>query len=188
MEDILDQLPTNQATGNVKYGGFWSRFGALFLDGLILAPITFGLTYMNVSSWKSTMLMILISIVGIGYKPFMEFTYGATWGKMALKLKVTNANFGKADLTEILFRNIFHILPQLIVLLVSISTVYNDPDFESVSGWTDYAGFLEKFAVLKYINYTSGLITIAEAIMVATDDQKRSLHDRIAKTFVIEQP
>ena len=133
------------------------------------------------------MLLALITIVGIGYKPFMEFTYGATWGKMALKLKVTNMSFEKAELSEILLRNIFHILPTLLTLVYTITVVYTNSDFEEVSGWTDYTRFLQQFKVLSYINYGSGLIMLADIILLVSDEQKRSLHDRIGKTLVIDQ-
>ncbi|HEV8513079.1 MAG TPA: RDD family protein [Cyclobacteriaceae bacterium] len=190
MEEVLDQSLFNQPTdakpANVKYAGFWSRFGALIIDGIILAPISFGLTYFNISSWKSTALLVLISLVGIGYKPYMELMYGATWGKMALKLTVTNKNFERANLSEILFRNVFHIVPQLISLLITIS-IYNNADFESVSGWGEFTSFSQQFPLLQYFNYASGSITIIDAIMLAADDQKRSLHDRIGGTFVIDQ-
>jgi uncharacterized RDD family membrane protein YckC len=184
--EILDQPPVDPTITNVKYGGFWSRFGALFIDGLVLAPVSFGLNYLNISSWKSSLLLILITLVSIAYKPFMEYTYGATLGKMALKLKVTNLNFESANLSEILLRNIFHIVPQLLALLLTVG-VYGNADFESVEGWGDYTLFMQQFSVLQYINYTAGLITVVEAIMLLADDQKRTLHDRIGKTFVIDQ-
>jgi uncharacterized RDD family membrane protein YckC len=191
MEEILDlpdqpMFDQNEAR-KVKYAGFWPRFGALFVDGIILAPITFGVTYLNISSTKSSLLLLLMTLVSIGYKPFLEYMYGATWGKMALKLKVTNADFEKAELKEILLRNVFNIIPALITLLYTLAVVYSNPDFESVSGWMDYTRFLQQFKVLQYINYISGSISIIDGIMLIADDQKRSLHDRIAKTFVIEQ-
>ena len=186
MEEILDHS-TERTTSNVKYGGFWVRFGALLLDGLILAPISIGLNYFNITSWKSSLLLVLITVIGTAYKPFMEFTYGATFGKMALKLKVTNTNFEKANLMEILLRNVFHIAPQVVTLLISVGSIYNNSDFESVSSWSEYTGFVQQFSVMQYTSYASGIITIIDAIVLITDEQKRSLHDRIGGTLVIDQ-
>jgi uncharacterized RDD family membrane protein YckC len=186
MEEILDQSLYDQTEkANVKYGGFWSRFGALLLDGLIVAPFSFGLSYFNNTSWKSPLLLILITVIGTGYKPFMELTYGATLGKMALNLKVVGAKFEQADIAAVLLRNVFHILPQLVILLLTIG-IYNDPEFESVSGWMEYTRYIQQISALQYINFATGIITIVDAIMLAADDQKRSLHDRIGRTFVIE--
>jgi uncharacterized RDD family membrane protein YckC len=186
MEEVLDQSFVQPERSAVKYGGFWQRFGALFIDGLILAPISMGLNYFNIITWKSPMILVAITIIAIGYKPFMEYSYGATWGKMALKLKVTNLEFEKADLQAILMRNIFHIVPQLISLVFSIG-MYTDPDFQSVTGFMEFSTFSEQFTTLQYINYASGLLTIVDAIMLAADSQKRSLHDRIGGTFVLDQ-
>lgn len=81
MAGILDETLIPQDNVQVKYGGFWPRLGALVLDGIILAPITFGITYYNISTWKSIPLLALISIIGVAYKPVMEHMYGATLGK-----------------------------------------------------------------------------------------------------------
>lgn len=186
MEDVLDQsfLQTNNA--NVKYAGFWQRFGALFLDGLILAPITFGLTYFNITTWKSPLLLVVFTILSASYKPFMEFMYGATWGKMALDLKVTNLQYNSASIQEILLRNSLHLVPQLISLFLTIG-VYNHPDFEWISGYNEYTTFTQQFKGLMLISLLSGLVTIADAITLAADQRKRSLHDMLAGTYVISK-
>jgi hypothetical protein len=95
---ILDQplIQTNQ--NDVKYAGFWSRLGALLIDGIILAPLSFGISYFNIVSWKSLLVLILLGLITVTYKPVLEFLYGATWGKMALKLKVVSLQFENATL------------------------------------------------------------------------------------------
>lgn len=187
MQTALDESVFQREEVRVTYGGFWARFGALFLDGLILAPLSFGVSFFNIISWKSAAVMMLINLVGIGYKPFMEFYYGATLGKMALRLKVVNLDFEQPDLQTVLLRNIFHIVPSLVLALLSIS-MYNDPDFVDVSSYTEYAAFGQKFVASQFISICSAVLTFVEAIMIGVDDQKRSLHDRIAGTYVIERP
>lgn len=183
---ILDQPFSQPENAKVTYGGFWVRLGALLLDGIILAPISFGLTYFNIIEWKSSMLFIAITVVGTAYKPFMEYTYGATLGKMALKLKVVTQTYEKADLGKILLRNIFNILPALVTLVLTLG-MFADPDFESVTGFQDYAIFSQRFTSSQYFSYANSVLMLVEAIMIGTDDQKRSLHDRIAGTYVIER-
>jgi uncharacterized RDD family membrane protein YckC len=188
MEEIQGQPSSDQTeTTNVKYGGFWPRLGALLLDGLILSPFTLALSYLNIVYWKSSLLLVFITVVGIMYKPVMEFMFNATLGKMVLNLKVVNMNFELCSAREIALRNIFHILPSFLALLVTIG-IYNNPDFESVSGWMEYSRFVQQFSTLRYINYCAGLVGIVDAIMLIADEQKRSLHDRIGGTFVVEQP
>ena len=186
MEDVLD-APSNEINRtNIKYGGFWQRFGALIIDGFILAPISFGVTYFNIVSWKSSVVLILATVISTAYKPFLEYNYGATWGKMAVKVKVTNLELEKASLSEILLRNIFHILPAVITLLLTLQ-IYVDPDFESITGFMEYSAFTQKFTALQYANIPIGLIVIVDAIVLLADQQKRSLHDKIAGTLVIDE-
>lgn len=184
MDDILDQPFVQPDRTNVKYGGFWQRFGALIVDGIIFAPFTIGVSFLS-TSWQTSMLAILISVVGLAYKPYMEYAYGATWGKMLLKLKVTNNNFENASLGAILLRNIFYIIPDLIALVFSIMT-FSDPEFQSV-GWTKLGGFTDSFGYMQIVNQLTGLFAIVDAIVLGVDPQKRSIHDRIAGTLVLDE-
>ena len=67
-----------------RYAGFWIRFAAAFLDGLILGAILF---------------VCIITIVGIfatpfvyfGYRPFLWWKRGATFGQSAVGVRVVRA-------------------------------------------------------------------------------------------------
>ena len=129
--------------------------------------------------------LIVVSLLGIAYKPVMEIMYGASLGKMALKLKVTNLEFEKADVGQILLRNIFHIVPQLITLAFTVS-LYMDPEFESVTGFMEFSLLTQKYSMLQFANFASGALTIVDVIMLISDQQKRTLHDRIGGTLVVD--
>jgi len=187
MQVILDEQSVEQNPGAVRYGGFWVRFLAVLLDGIILAPISFGIGYFNVISWKSIPLLILVTLAGLAYKPVMEHLYGATLGKMALRLQVVSGRFDKAEFSAILLRNIFNILPGLISLAVSIQ-IYSDPGFEEISGFQEFAAFGNQFAANQAMSLINFAIMLIDSIMLGVDEQKRSLHDRIAGTYVIEKP
>jgi uncharacterized RDD family membrane protein YckC len=183
--EVIDQPAVEKVSADI-YGSFWMRFAALLIDGVILTPITLGLTYFNVSDWKSTEVLVLLSLIGIIYKPFMEFQFGATVGKMALKLKVVNANFEKAELSHVLLRNIFHLAGSILSFLITLY-IYQDPGFESVSGWTDYSVFTKGFIVLQAVTWMTSIITIVDGIVLIADNRKQSLHDKIGQTYVITQ-
>jgi uncharacterized RDD family membrane protein YckC len=187
MQSTLDESIIERENVAIIYGGFWPRLGALLLDGIILAPITFGLTFYNLFSLKSGALMMAVALIGIAYKPFMEYAYGATLGKMALRLKVVNQQLERPDLQTVLLRNIFHILPTLLTAVMSLG-MYSNPDFEDVTGFMEYITFAQAYGSSQTISSLSSLIILIEAIMLAVDDRKRTLHDRIAGTFVIEKP
>ena len=66
---------------NVEYGKFWGRALAYLADGVILLLISLPITYLNITEYKSFNLYLIIAIVGVLYKPILEFYFGATIGK-----------------------------------------------------------------------------------------------------------
>lgn len=77
-----------------RYAGFWIRFAALFLDGIILAPITVGVTMyllpalMGNDMGTQVLFQLGFTLLGIGYKAFFNGKYGATPGKMVAGIRV----------------------------------------------------------------------------------------------------
>ena len=185
--EVLDEASVNIDHSTVKYGGFWPRLGAMLLDGLVLSPITVSIIFFNVSSWKSIEILIIGTILTVAYKPFLEFYYGATLGKMAVGLKVVNLELQKASIEEILLRNIFYIVPSVISLYFSIE-IYRDPGFADIDGFIEYSAFSQQFKIPQYVTWASALITLVDGIIMLADNQSRSLHDKIGKTLVIKRP
>jgi uncharacterized RDD family membrane protein YckC len=183
MNDFQQQDLLTEPELHVTYGNFWPRFGALFLDGLILLVLTPVIIF-NETEWKSLFLLIIISAIQISYKPFFEYRYGATPGKMALRLKVVNYEFQQAKSEQIIIRNIFGILSGLIALGISIYT-FSQADFLSISTMQQYS----------HLGYTATATLIWESLMfiiflidfifLVSSADSRSLHDRMGKTFVI---
>jgi uncharacterized RDD family membrane protein YckC/DNA-directed RNA polymerase subunit RPC12/RpoP len=151
----------------VRYGGFWMRLLAVFIDGIILAiPIgilqfvlfaVMGISMAQLSpdtppdqvlSVMGPMmgvlgLVFLIStVIGCAYETFFIVKFGATPGKMALGLKVVRPNGAGIDAGRAIGRY--------------------------------FAKWLS--AMILYIGY----------IMAGFDAQKRSLHDMICDTRVIK--
>ena len=186
MEIILDNDLLQSQNPAIEYGTFWQRLGALLIDSIVIGTITFPLTFYNIISWKSTIILVIASIIGLAYKPFMEYKYRATLGKMALNLIVANQQYEPANLMEILLRNIFHIVPTLVSLVISYS-LFSSPEFKDVHSFIDYGALSQRQGMMNYIQMVIGFIFIADGIFLMTDDKKRALHDRIGKTFVIKK-
>jgi uncharacterized RDD family membrane protein YckC len=145
------------------YGGFWVRFAAKFLDGLILGVVgmllQFAIIFLlfggsmvanptaNPSAIASrTIATMIVSysvglLVGVTYVVCFVGRYGATPGKMACGLKIVRPDGGRVSYGQAAGRYFSEILSALIF----------------------------------YIGY----------LMVAFDDEKRALHDRICATRVI---
>jgi uncharacterized RDD family membrane protein YckC len=141
--------------GTLRYAGFWIRFGAYFLDGILLGIVNSGLNLVfgfgigglgvrNTPAQATVLFMVLFIFelcVGVGYETFMIGNFGATLGKMACKLQVVTADGGKVSYPRAMGRYFSKILSSFLCLV----------------------GF----------------------IMAGFDPEKRALHDRICNTRVV---
>jgi uncharacterized RDD family membrane protein YckC len=158
MREGVAQPGEGPVPGPFGYGGFWRRFVARFLDGLIqsvvMMPIGMALglglgSSARIQSGNVTqfiMVQVVIQLlgfaVGLSYEIFFVRKYDATPGKMALGLKILRPDGTKLSIGRIVGRYFGSILSSMILA----------------------------------IGY----------IMAAFDDEKRSLHDRLADTRVIK--
>ncbi len=144
--------------GNAQFAGFWIRFAAKFIDGLIVGvPLMIGIfVFAGASALGASrmgaggqslmqimqlFLQIILSFVGAFYSAFMHSRYGATLGKMAVGIRV-----------------------------VTLDGQF--PSFGRALG----RGFAE---------ILSGLCCDIGYIIAGFDEQKRALHDHICSTRVV---
>jgi len=159
---IREGVPLEVAAAGVQqplvhYGGFWIRFAAVLIDGILLAIVNVPLGLLAGGSFTfrpqvvspfallaTQMLVTLIQLaVGITYETMMIGRYGATLGKMACGLRVVTADGGKVTYLRAFARYWAKLLSQL----------------------TIYIGF----------------------IIAAFDSEKRALHDHICGTRVVHK-
>ncbi|WP_415908625.1 RDD family protein [Oleiharenicola sp. Vm1] len=147
--------------GEMRYAGFWVRFLAKFLDGLLLwipnmlinvawSMVFFGrfmfspqLNQFNAGTWFAYQGVAFLSntLVTLIYQWFFLTRYAATPGKLALGLKVVRSDGSAITGGRAIGRGLSEILSQIIL----------------------------------FIGY----------LIAAFDDEKRALHDRICDTRVI---
>lgn len=157
-EEYLQKLREGVAidTG-LNYAGFWIRFGAKLVDGLILLipnmAIQFGIPLLMGAGevdpkdpfqhWPSMLVVFLLQIIiGVSYSVWFVGSRGATPGKMACGLKIVRPDGSP----------------------VGYGLAFGRMFAEILSGLTIYIGYL----------------------MAAFDSEKRALHDRICSTRVIK--
>lgn len=96
-----------------KYAGVWQRLAAAFIDGLIIGI----LPNIVINTGNGTMTNSLSFIVGLGYSVWMNGTYGATVGKMVLKIKITKENGAKITYQDAALRYFASMLSVVVFLL-----------------------------------------------------------------------
>ena len=172
----------------LNFKGFGPRLGAYLLDALFLIIPVGAVNIYNLIYLRSFWLYLLASIVAMTYKPILEWLYGATWGKMILYIKVVDYDGGKINAAQAVLRSIFTIAQTLIMLPIYFY-IFNDGYLADFEGYFDYSlALAERYPVLNVISGISALIVFAELIALLMDQPYwRSIHDRIAKTYVVEK-
>ncbi|MBK9353544.1 MAG: RDD family protein [Bacteroidetes bacterium] len=116
MDDSLLDFKDNENIGKVEYAGFWIRFFACLIDGLILFVVNLilGISFDNI-------MFIQISIDG--FFTVLYFTYfesslkQATIGKQLLNIKVVDKNGFRLTPFNALIRNMSKIISAFILFI-----------------------------------------------------------------------
>lgn len=185
---MTDFIPTeNELEKKVEFAKFWVRAGAYILDGIIITIFTLIINAINIANFKSFIIYLPVAIIAIFYKPFMESKYDATFGKMALNLKVTDKNFNRINFTQSLERSIILIFPAILFVPIYYFA-FNNPNLVQSTDVFEFArGLAFEYPIQSWISNLGFLVIIVDIIFLLTDQTKtqRSLHDRIAETYVI---
>jgi uncharacterized RDD family membrane protein YckC len=187
MQDLLPDEDSIFPEANIIYSTFWDRLGAYLLDGLFLALATLPLTYFNIRIWKIPSLFVIISLFTVMYKPFLEYRYGATWGKMMVGLQVVGRDFRKITLKEELRRVGFYLIPSILEHLFTL-LVYYSTAFQSINNYSDFNRYLVSTnPAILWIDGIVFILVVADTITFFATHPNRSLHDIYAGTYVIER-
>ncbi|MBK5277990.1 MAG: RDD family protein [Bacteroidia bacterium] len=140
---------------NTNYAGFWMRFVAIVIDGIIISilraflvvpilamvGISFatGLEDFDPSNMDELIpliativatagvLMLISTVIWVLYGTLMESSkYQATMGKLALGLIVTDLNGSKLDFSKALLRNLGKILSNFILMIGYIMAAFTE--------------------------------------------------------------
>jgi len=168
--------------GYSRPAGFWIRVGENIIDSLIFLPIII-LSVWNTYSLKSTVVLILASLPGLIYKPFMESYFGATLGKMSCKIKVIDDNGKKLSLFNAYIR-FFPFLLSAGVALAGQLILFSSPEFQSATTMMEI-GEAQQGSFLVVISYPVNILILIDCIVVAFTFRKRALHDMMAESFCV---
>jgi uncharacterized RDD family membrane protein YckC len=143
--------------GTMDYAGFWIRFAAKLLDGLILLVPILILTVI--------FLVPALQRPGRGQAPFMS---------VGLQLGLQLAYYALAGVYNIFFLGRYGATPGKMALKIRVVTA----DGDKIS----YGRATGRF----FGEILSGLVCNIGYIIAAFDDEKRALHDRICNTRVVK--
>jgi len=127
-----------QVAGEQVYAGFWIRFGAIFIDMLILSAVNMithiPLSFFMVSTGNNTAQLVIIQlittlfqlIIPAVYTTWFLGKYGATPGKMACKIKVVRSDGESVGYGRALGRHFAKGLSWLILCIGFLMAAFDD--------------------------------------------------------------
>ncbi len=173
------------------YAGFWRRFGAFWLDFLITAPITFGIAYINNLGRLNTLHTIIPSYAFFFiYHIYFVKLWGATPGKIIVKIKIVRNDGIRVDWKEAILRHIIQLVLGIFAAIALTIPIINmtDAEFASMS-------FIERFQQIvqsapswyKIVHWANQIWIWSEFLVLLLNKRKRALHDFVAGTVVIKK-
>lgn len=163
-----------------RYHTFIQRIAAAIIDGFILLPVSLLLGGLedNASSTGSFVIGIIVNAAAwYSYSIFLHGRYGQTLGKMASKVKVyaldekSHIGYQRAFMRELI--NICILGAGL--LFICIDSLRPTASFETTRAQYDFFFF-----------YASLASTIAELVTMFFNKKRRSIHDLVAGTVVLD--
>lgn len=141
-QDVAPINPAYQAPRSgeniqpVKYAGFWIRWVAVFIDGIVVAimavPIMIAFYFLSGGIFSedgetSSGFNLLGYLISWGYYIYMTDKYQATLGKRAMGIIVVNEDFSKASLGNIILREtVGKIISGIILMIGYIMAAFTD--------------------------------------------------------------
>lgn len=169
-----------------QYATFTNRVIARIIDvGLVSVPL--GVTMLVcLIILESLPLALFCIFLEAAYKPYMEARWGYTIGKKWRKIKVIDQQSGGLmDVEQSLTRFIPWAVAYFATVFVSIRH-FQDPAFVDITTMEEYLKFSSEHVLNGnfFISLANNL-TIFSVVWMFSDPFNRALHDRFAKTVVI---
>ncbi|MFZ2188910.1 MAG: RDD family protein [Candidatus Moraniibacteriota bacterium] len=106
----------------VRYAGFWIRFAAAFIDGLVLsipqAIVRVFVTVANFGEMYAITSSVLSCLVTWAYYVLMTNNYQATLGKKAVGIRVLSGNLERLTLNQVLLRETVGKLVSMLIIMI----------------------------------------------------------------------
>lgn len=183
----FDQPPSDPSS--MRYAGFWQRFGAYWIDLLILLPIT-GLALFCGEKYRLFMVYWFLPSLALGlfYQVYLVGRYGGTPGKLLLKTRIAMQDGSAVTMKAAMIR---YAVLFVLVALVSVATLMaimqmTDDVYFSTGYLARSAKLLELMPSWYYPVYVLLQIWIwGEFITMMFNKRRRAVHDFIAGTVVV---
>jgi len=191
MQNNNKQTPLQiQGIKDSLYGGFWSRLGALLLDGIFIMPVVFLILYLN-SFGKNIYFLTFIPnlLFALWYGIYLPKKYGGTPGKLVVGLKIIRLDGEEIGWKEAILRySINFVITLLGVIMMTISISHADNSVYTSLSWLKQSLYLASLAPVffKVQMWLNNIWVYGELAVLLTNKRRRAIHDFIAGTVIVK--
>ena len=115
---------------SMEYGGFWVRFAARLLDGVIMGGTNFAIGLLFAALVRSSALAAISALLGLAigfaYEVWFVAHFGATPGKMVFRLKVVTPDGGPISTGRAIGRYFGYWLDGITLLIGYVIAAFDD--------------------------------------------------------------
>lgn len=176
----------------MSYGTFWQRVAATLIDMLVLLPVIVAVEWISGSSRAVAMSLLLpAALLDIGYAIYFHARFGQTVGKRVMGIQVVRLGGNAIGWREAWLRSSVTTVVSMIQVAaswVALSRI-GEGAYEGL-GWLQRDTLLSQHAPAwsSWIDGVSLAWSWVAVVVMLFHRQRRSLHDFIAGTVVVQEP
>jgi len=172
------------------YAAWWRRFGAFWIDVIVLSPLMIMQTkVLRTSPRLYAAILIPITLIFTGYWVYCHGRWGKTIGKKLTGTCVTKLDGNRISWKQAFLRSSVDIISALISHIALIPLYLSIP----LEGYAELA-LRERFELINslwpvwypYFSKAQQIWVWSEFIVILTNKRRRALHDFIAGTVVLQ--
>lgn len=172
-----------------SYAGFWRRFGAGLIDGLVLAP----LLWMSLAaSTRETIAIVevVVLLLSFAYTIGLHTAFGATAGKMVMGIQVRRTDGHEISASEAWLRSSVDLVLSGATIVGTLIALYRiAPAALATLDTTARTELLSANEPL-WSTWALNLYMVwicSEVVVMLTNRRRRALHDFLAGTVVVRK-
>lgn len=174
----------------VDYAGFGPRLGALFLDGLVLLPVTGLAFWIETRSPAGMVLGAVIALVLYeAYHVGLIATFGQTLGKRLMDIQVRRADGARVGWGGAFVRRLPLLLGEVagVIVAVFVAGMLTQAQFDEGGGIVDRMQMLMRASstLNLFFQLPFTLYNLANILTFFANVRHRALHDFMAGTVVV---
>ena len=130
------------------------------------------------------MYLLISSILGMLYKPVMEGIWGATLGKMIMKISVVDSDMDIVGLGQSILKNAIYIISSILGILGHFWLAGTER-FQESEGYMEVAQITQD-SPYGIVSFVWVIVILGSCFAMFASDVKQTLHDRLASTYCVK--